>query len=197
MNLNILEEKIFYYENVIDNPYNFIELIELNEKNIAGTNSGITEWKKWTASNDDYIFGYQKRISVNIKDEALDNYLECLHISNTIENAIVSASNDYAMHHKMDIGSLTPLSISKYQLGASMGSHVDSYGDDTSPTISVVLYLNDDYEGGEIYFKEQDIEVKPSAGSLIIFPSYEPYYHESKPIVSGVKYMTPGFWYKR
>jgi len=150
----------------------------------------------WTASNDDYIFGYQKRFLENIKDPSSDYYEECLLIHDTIKNSIEKCSYDYANQKSISIGNLTPLSISKYSAGAQMGPHVDSYGDDRSPTISVVLYLNDDYEGGEIYFKEQDIKVKPSAGSLVIFPSTEPYYHQSLPVVSGSKYMTPGFWYK-
>ena len=36
----------------------------------------------------------------------------------------------------------------------------------------------------------------PTAGSIVIFPSNEPYYHESKEIKRGIKYMSPGFWYK-
>ncbi|NBP55847.1 hypothetical protein EBU71_04800, partial [bacterium] len=78
--------------------------------------------------------------------------------------------------------------------GKSMGPHVDNYNDDPRKTISVVLYLNDSYVGGELNFPEQDIMIKPEAGSLIIFPSTKPYYHESKTIENGVKYMTPGFW---
>jgi predicted 2-oxoglutarate/Fe(II)-dependent dioxygenase YbiX len=77
-----------------------------------------------------------------------------------------------------------------------MGSHIDSYGDDRSPILSVVLYLNDNYEGGELYFKNQHVIIKPTAGSIVIFPSVEPYYHESREIQRGTKYMSPGFWYK-
>ena len=77
-----------------------------------------------------------------------------------------------------------------------MGPHVDSYGDERSPVISVVAYLNDDYQGGELYFPNQNIKIKPEPGSIVVFPSIAPYFHASLPIVSGVKYMIPGFWYK-
>lgn len=36
--------------------------------------------------------------------------------------------------------------------------------------ISNLLYLNDDYLGGELYFPYHDIKIKPKAGMLISFP---------------------------
>ena len=59
------------------------------------------------------------------------------------------------------------------------------------------MYLNDDYTGGELNFKDQGIKIKPSAGSIAVFPSRSPYFHESLPVLSGEKYMTPGFWENR
>lgn len=34
------------------------------------------------------------------------------------------------------------------------------------------IFLNDDYEGGELTFPELKIELKPKAGSLVLFPGY-------------------------
>ena len=45
-------------------------------------------------------------------------------------------------------------------------------------TYSAIFYINDDYEGGEIYFPNWDIEIKPKTGSLVIFPSNEEYKNE-------------------
>ncbi|MEL6221123.1 MAG: 2OG-Fe(II) oxygenase [Cyanobacteria bacterium J06627_8] len=54
--------------------------------------------------------------------------------------------------------------------------------------ISVVGYLNDDFEGGETYFDRQDVKVKPQAGSVLLFPSYFTHPHQSLPILKGTKY---------
>jgi predicted 2-oxoglutarate/Fe(II)-dependent dioxygenase YbiX len=62
--------------------------------------------------------------------------------------------------------------------------------------MSAVIYLNDDYEGGELRFPEQDVMIKPEAGSVIVFPSVEPFYHQSMPLKTGTKYMVPAFWIK-
>lgn len=55
--------------------------------------------------------------------------------------------------------------------------------------VSAVIYLNDDYEGGEIAFPRMDGKViKPSFGDIAIFPSNYIYEHASLPIKSGTKY---------
>lgn len=191
--LDILDKNIYYYKGVIQNPYNFIKYIEdIDEK--LSDKTYISPWQDWVASGDsNYIFGKQKFINLHIENSQFKK--ECLFIINTIKDAIIKCSNDYAVKHdNMNIGSLNPISISKYFSGKSMGPHTDNYNDDPNKTVSVVLYLNDDYEGGELNFPQQEICIKPEAGSLIVFPSIKPYYHESKTIINGVKYMTPGFW---
>ena len=186
-------EKISYYKNVIDNPVFLINLIEDLDKNLTNSSS-IPKWQEWIASGDEkYIFGYQKRFNDSVESDIDQDIQE---INSILKKAIVGSSEDYSKHYSVNIGSLMPLSISKYSTGKSMGPHVDDYNNGDDPNISVVLYLNDDYEGGEINFPNQNITIKPEAGSIVIFPSVEPYYHQSLPVISGIKYMSPGFWRK-
>lgn len=184
-------EKIHYYKNVIENPYELVELIENTDSGLS-SNTSITKWKRWIASDKGYEFGYQKSINESIIDETNESLVS---INKQIRDAIYLGSKHYANYYDINIGYLTPISIAKYSTGKQMGSHIDSYGDERSPVLSVVLYLNDNYEGGELYFKEQDIKIKPVAGSLIAFPSVAPYFHQSMEVTKGVKYMSPGFWY--
>ena len=189
-----ISDKIFYYKNVISDPKLLIDLIEKTDERLT-QNTTIPKWNTWEASGDSpYVFGYQKRFNKGIDSETDP---ELAYIRDTLTNAILGASQDYAITNSIDIGTVSPISISKYSTGRFMGPHVDSYGEDHSPVISVVLYLNDEYLGGEINFKEQNVIIKPEAGSIVIFPSVEPYYHESMPVLEGIKYMSPGFWSKR
>jgi predicted 2-oxoglutarate/Fe(II)-dependent dioxygenase YbiX len=186
-------EKISYYKDVIENPEYLINLIEKSDKDLNDSTS-IPAWKEWIASGEqEYVFGYQKRFKNSVEN---DTNQDIQSINYILKKAIIDSSEDYSRHYSVNIGSLMPLSISKYSTGKSMGPHVDDYNNGDDPNISVVLYLNDDYEGGEINFPNQDITIKPEAGSIVIFPSVEPYYHQSLPVISGVKYMSPGFWRK-
>jgi hypothetical protein len=54
--------------------------------------------------------------------------------------------------------------------------------------LSSVGYLNDDYEGGELYFDKLNLKIKPKAGDLYLFPSSYIYSHAAMPVTSGTKY---------
>jgi len=54
--------------------------------------------------------------------------------------------------------------------------------------LSILAYLNDDYEGGELYFPELNFGIKPKVGMLILFPGSLHYVHGVAPITSGVRY---------
>jgi len=54
---------------------------------------------------------------------------------------------------------------------------------------SCVLYLNDVSEGGETYFNNFDIAVKPVAGRILFFPSEYSYTHEARMPKNGDKFV--------
>lgn len=54
--------------------------------------------------------------------------------------------------------------------------------------VSVVLYLNDDFDGGQIQFIHLDKTIQPKAGMLLLFPSGYQYEHRVFPVTKGVRY---------
>jgi hypothetical protein len=60
--------------------------------------------------------------------------------------------------------------------------------------LSGLFYLNNDYEGGELYFPDHGIQFKPKAGSAYFFPGDLNYLHGVTEITSGVRYVCPFFW---
>lgn len=64
-----------------------------------------------------------------------------------------------------------------------------------SRVFSVLMFLNDDFEGGEIEFKEFDIKIKPEAGDVVVFCSAFPYIHQVHPVITGVRYSVVR-WYE-
>lgn len=57
-----------------------------------------------------------------------------------------------------------------------------------------LFYLNDDYEGGELYFPKQGIQFKPKKGAAYFFPGDLQYIHGVTEITSGIRYVSPFFW---
>jgi hypothetical protein len=60
--------------------------------------------------------------------------------------------------------------------------------------LSSLFYLNEDYEGGELYFPLQGIKFKPKKGAAYFFPGDKNYIHGVTEIKSGIRYTCPFFW---
>jgi hypothetical protein len=198
MNTNpkIYSDRICYYESIINDPQDLIDRIENSNASLTEADP-ITKWQDWVASGDDtdvYVFGKIKHTDASKLPNG--SYSSSL-IYNSLRSALELAGRDYADRFNIEYQEPQPISISRYDTGTSMGPHVDDYGKEgIMPIMSAVMYLNDDYEGGELHFPVQDILIKPVSGSIVIFPSVEPFYHESLSIKSGSKYMVPAFWVK-
>jgi len=77
--------------------------------------------------------------------------------------------------------------VALYEEGAFMNVHRDV--EDDSETVSTVIYLNDEYTGGELSFPEIDggYTYTPEKYELIHFPT--PYLHGVNPVKSGKRYV--------
>jgi hypothetical protein len=74
----------------------------------------------------------------------------------------------------------------------SRGLHTDCPYDDLEH--SFVIYYNDDYSDGYLYFPNYNLQIKPESGSIIMFKSSDlDNEHEAVPNI-GFKYITPHFW---
>jgi hypothetical protein len=82
----------------------------------------------------------------------------------------------------------------RWQVGSALEEHTDGPERMAKPdvTIAALIYLNDDYEGGELYFSEYDILIKPKYGDLIIFPCH--FLHEVKKVLLSDRYTLPLFY---
>lgn len=199
--LNLSHQGIFYFENVISYEKELIDLInkvDLDQRSY----SRIPKWETWYSSNDkSTIYGQKKFINVEISKKEIKNDLldkHCLYIVNSLLMAPEMCAINYCKHNNIDQSEikldLSHIALNRYDTGQGMGPHYDGQDGDTNLKYSLVTYLNDDYDGGEINFPNQNLTIKPKAGSLVMFPSQKPYIHESKPVLSGNKYMYTTHW---
>ena len=54
--------------------------------------------------------------------------------------------------------------------------------------ITILIYLNEDYEGGELEFPDWGITFKPKTGTILAFPSYIEFSHRVLPVTKGNRY---------
>jgi predicted 2-oxoglutarate/Fe(II)-dependent dioxygenase YbiX len=73
--------------------------------------------------------------------------------------------------------------------------HYDGIREDSMRSISVILALNDDYEGGELVFPLQDYKIKLKKGQLIAFPPFWTHPHYTNELENGTFRYTINFWF--
>lgn len=57
-----------------------------------------------------------------------------------------------------------------------------------------IVYLNDDYEGGSLYFSALDMVIKPTAGTLVAFTGGFHHEHGITTITKGIRITLPAFY---
>jgi predicted 2-oxoglutarate/Fe(II)-dependent dioxygenase YbiX len=88
-----------------------------------------------------------------------------------------------------------PTQFLRYDVGDKYDEHNDSEdyvnGHLTrvcNRDLSVLCYLNDDYEGGELEFTNLGLKIKPKKGMIITFPSYIEFSHRVHTVTKGTRY---------
>ena len=87
---------------------------------------------------------------------------------------------------------LTQIDLLKYEEGGFYIPHIDHY-DESSRTLSFILILNNDYEGGELDFHNPTTgqpykKIKANPGSIVVWPSNFLYTHSVNPVTKGTRY---------
>lgn len=100
----------------------------------------------------------------------------------------------YNIEKEKVVAKQNTLSVVKWVEGSYLDLHVDDLGYVTDNHLPVNIYLNDDYEGGELKFQTHGISIKPKVGDMIVFPGNMYYPHEVTKIQSGIRY-TLAIWF--
>jgi predicted 2-oxoglutarate/Fe(II)-dependent dioxygenase YbiX len=101
--------------------------------------------------------------------------------------------NDYiSVHDKIKSVEYTNFRINRYKEGGFMQSHIDnihhSHGQKQGyPHLTSLIFLNDDYEGGEFVLCG-DKYIEKIQGSAVVFPSNFMYSHEVKEVTEGKRF---------
>ena len=207
MEREILALGMAYYKNIIQEPQLLIEKIEnLENKRSEFTSYKslfIRPWQAWDydqGGKEKTIFCWQKFIP-KPEDIPTDDlfYKEQLEISEELFGALEKGLQDYFSlypYSQKNIKSREKtMHLLKYKESGFLPAHSD-HGI-SSRVLSALLYLNDDYEGGNIKFEHAGVNLKPEAGSLLFFPSNYIYIHEVSAITSGIRYALPNWYHNR
>lgn len=189
---------IVCYRDVIKKDFNVIDRLENTLGSVANIGELSPEGKRyhWMPA---YV-GYQQLIpqyrdcfdfkfkKTDIEADTSEESIKLQALWQDVYDAQVEAVNDYRRDYNLgDLKYWEAFNFIKYGPGQHFQEHHD-HGFSYNCTVSLVAYVNDDYEGGELYFRLQNLKIKPKAGDLYIFPSNYMYPHVAMPVMSGTKY---------
>tara|TARA_R100001129_G_scaffold30356_1_gene20051 strand:+ start:109 stop:690 length:582 start_codon:yes stop_codon:yes gene_type:complete len=140
-----------------------------------------------TGDYDNFIRNNQL-YDLSIKDKSLS----IVHWTNYLHNYILKCVKEYENrgHYEPGIASqVLDISVLKYGKGNFYKPHIDHCAS-IPRTLSFIMFLNNDYKGGELEFYTPDksksiLTVKPEVGKTIVWPSTFLYPHAAKPVIEG------------
>lgn len=195
LHYEILHENVYYFPGAIVDVSNVMKTLD------EISNESISPWQTWYANNDDSEsrYGDLKVLSYSKLEAELNESIrrKSEYVLTSILNPMEAACREFMQQHgasEAEIKYMTKdllhgghdFGIRRYDESRDMGPHPDMVVDGRE-TITIAVYLDDDYTGGElaIVHKGLNIVIKNVAGSIVVFPSN--YLHESRMLTSGRK----------
>jgi hypothetical protein len=166
--------------------------IETLESNLNG--SGKYKWSEAKVTNSDMpIKKARDAVDFKYKQENLgsrnETNSELIDLHEEIYQKLKYCIDDYAKYWGINVVYYEAFNFVKYEgEGTHFNIHAD-HGPAYNCTVSAVIYINDNYEGGDLKFPRLDnLVYKPKVGDIAVFPSNYIYEHASLPMQSGTKY---------
>lgn len=167
-----------------------LDIVNRLEETLKSSN-GLYNWQEATVGYREKLPDYRDCVDFKInffdypgKDPYMKNFDT---IWQDVRTAKKNALDDYCKFYNIEMKYWEAMNFIKYGPGQHFSYHSD-HGWSYISTVSMVAYLNDDYEEGGLRFDKMDLEVKPKAGDLYIFPSNYLFSHSALPVKSGTKY---------
>jgi predicted 2-oxoglutarate/Fe(II)-dependent dioxygenase YbiX len=164
-----IETKFFMYDINMEINNQWSE-IQWTNSSVGGGNVG--QYRTSTEANISHLPSSQSTLGQRFKE-----------ISNTIIDEIIP---DYTEEHLVTTSGYEGWRLLKYSGGGEYHSHYD-HSPANSRIVSLVAFLEEPEEGGELEFPFFKVKIKPEIGDVVVFPSNFPYVHIAHPVTAGTK----------
>ena len=179
---------IYLYRNAIPRELNIPERLE---EAIGDSTHDLFKWSEamvgYNVKMPDYRDCVDLKMSPSHWQYLTPEFEEVKKCYDDVETNLKKCLTHYESLYNFKMDYMEAINFIRYKPGQHFAVHAD-HGFSYTCTLSSVMYLNDDYEGGELWFPYLNINFKPQAGDIVLFPSTYIYAHSSLKVKSGVKY---------
>jgi Rps23 Pro-64 3,4-dihydroxylase Tpa1-like proline 4-hydroxylase len=180
---------IYLYKNMLTKDLNLVERLEKTMS--VEDKSMFFKWSEATVGYKErmpeYRDCYDFKVSEQMAENIPETHVEIKNIFFDIKGKLDQCIVNYEQSYNIKMEYMEAINFVKYGVGQHFQVHAD-HGFSYICTVSSVMYLNDEYKGGELWFPNFDLKIKPDYGDIIIFPSTYIYAHASLPVTEGTKY---------
>ena len=182
-----LKNYIKIFDNAIDpekigSLIKYLNKVKFKETAVIDSKKGNVVNKK-IRNTDSWVFDDSSYSNVHWK-----NFL-----NHTLENVYYEYGKNLNLKSEVNCTEITSIEALKYEEGGFYTIHYDHHS--AAPrTLSMILFLNNDYEGGELIFDgpkrgtEKIETVLPTPGRVIVWPSNFLYPHSVEKVTKGTRY---------
>ena len=167
---------------------NFLTPIECNEIIKIGESYDLIQMKSshivnGIVVNENVGYDRNKRMGCYFANEYLQTPL-----IKTLSNKIIKLSNELSPYNGIEYNVVPKYSFNKYCAGDFLDWHSDKHEIIGGATITYVIQLNDDYEGGDVKYLINNIKYSVNKKQCSIFVFDSNISHSVDYITSGIRY---------
>lgn len=169
-----------------------MEIPQRLEEVLGSGSSSFFKWSEATVGDFERKPEYRDCVDFKIKRESLAPGTEAadkiISVHDQITEKLKECLADFTKVYNINqLNYMEAINFVRYGEGQHFKVHPDS-GPTYHCDVSTVMYLNDDYEGGELWFPHYEYTYIPQYGDIVLFPSSWLFAHAALPVKSGIKY---------
>jgi Rps23 Pro-64 3,4-dihydroxylase Tpa1-like proline 4-hydroxylase len=180
---------VYIYKNTLSKD---LDLVNRLEKVIEENNDDWFNWRVAMVGHQQVMKDYRDCVDFKVHKGVFDTNQKSANsdlknIYDQIDERLKVCLEHYCSIYNLKMDFQEAVNFVRYSEGQHFQVHSDN-GFSYSCTVSTVMYLNDDYVGGGLWFPHVNYTYQPEAGDIVLFPSNFLFAHAALPVDQGTKY---------
>ena len=190
MKYDIKQDEFEDFIGIFETDYDTQPLIDFFDEQLASNvvlprNSNAVEDKQMTLTNVSSLLENETKIT--FRTEMMGGFLK--DYVDIVQTCYAMYAETYKILHDFELQALN-VAVQKTEPGQGYHRWHCEQAKYSHRVAACMMYLNDDFEGGETEFLYQSRRIIPKRGQFLIWPATYTHAHRGNPPLSGKKYIT-------
>ena len=190
MKYHIKQDEFEDFIGIFETDYDTQPLIDFFDEQLASNvvlprNSNAVEDKQMTLTNVSSLLENETKIT--FRTEMMGGFLK--DYVDIVQTCYAMYAETYKILHDFELQALN-VAVQKTEPGQGYHRWHCEQAKYSHRVAACMMYLNDDFEGGETEFLYQNKRIVPKRGQFLIWPATYTHAHRGNPPLSGKKYIT-------